>query len=302
MGTNRTNQGEQANGHALEDLLTLARSIGWGAGAILQDFYHNSAPVEVQKAGEAPITAADLAANHYILDNLHAALGTQNFGYLSEETFQTQAPEDRLRHEWVWVIDPLDGTKDFIQRTGEFAVHIALAYQGRPVLAVVSWPEAQKLYYALKGQGTFVEMPDGQGAYTQTRLKVSDRANPEEYAVIVSRTHRDDRFNQLLTRLPFRDRAYVGSVGCKIAAIVDHRADVYLSLSGKSAPKDWDMCAPELILTEAGGQFTHFDNTPLTYNNPDVSQWGGLMATNGCCHGELCEKASAILQEMDQER
>jgi 3'(2'), 5'-bisphosphate nucleotidase len=70
---------------------------------------------------------------------------------------------------------------------------------------------------------------------------------------------------------------------------VEQKADLYLSLSGKSAPKDWDMAAPELILTEAGGQFTHFDGQPLRYATGDLNQWGGRIASNGPNHGELCQ-------------
>jgi 3'(2'), 5'-bisphosphate nucleotidase len=76
---------------------------------------------------------------------------------------------------------------------------------------------------------------------------------------------------------------------------VEQQADIYISLSGKSAPKDWDMAAPELILTEAGGKFTHFDRQPLQYNTGDVNQWGGLLASNAQHHDILCKLAEDIL-------
>ena len=104
----------------------------------------------------------------------------------------------------------------------------------------------------------------------------------------------------MLQQLPYKNQKHIGSIGCKIAAIVEHQADVYISLSGKSAPKDWDLAAPELILTEAGGQFTHFDGTPLMYNQGDVSQWGGLLASNGQCHAQLCQEAERILASLDR--
>ncbi|OLP20328.1 3'(2'),5'-bisphosphate nucleotidase CysQ [Leptolyngbya sp. 'hensonii'] len=283
-------------------MLTLARGIGWGAADVLMSYYQAgtaTVPLEIHHQAEGPVTAADLAVNHYILEGLQQALRNQPFGYLSEETFKEQAPNDRLNHAWVWIIDPLDGTSDFIQRTGEFAIHIALAYQGRPVVAVVVWPVAGKLLYAKVGGGAFVEVSNGKGGYRNLPLKVSAHDRCEEFAVIVSRTHRDARFDALLSRLPFRDKQFIGSVGCKIAAIVEQRADVYISLSGKSAPKDWDMAAPELILTEAGGQFTYFDGKPLQYNREDVNQWGGLLASNGRCHAALCTRATQILADLD---
>jgi 3'(2'), 5'-bisphosphate nucleotidase len=286
------------SGNRLAEILDLTRAIGWGTADILTTAQQSSFAVE--KAGESPVTSADLAANRYILDNLQAALGTTEFAYLSEETFQTQPLEARLDRPWVWIIDPLDGTKDFINRTGNYASHIALAYQGRPVLAVVVCPEAAKLYYAINGEGAFVEQRDADGNLQSQGVRVSTTDQAEELILVSSANHRDDRLNQLLQQMPFRQQIQVGSVGVKIAAIVEQRADVYLALSGKSAPKDWDFAAPELILTEAGGQFTHFDGTPLLYNQVDVNQWGGILVSNGHCHADLCAQATTILAAIDR--
>lgn len=282
-------------GSPVEDILAIARTLGWGASDILRTYYRELAAsdLDVQEKKDGPVTAADLAVNRYVLSKLEDALGTEAFGYLSEETYKAKSAA--LPQDWVWILDPLDGTRDFIDRTGEFAFHLALAYQGRPVLSVVACPELEKLYYATLGGGAFVETPNG----TVRRVRVSGRSHSAELRVIVSRSHRDDRFNQLLEQLPCQNQVFVGSVGGKIAAIVEQKADVYISLSGKSAPKDWDMAAPELILTEAGGQFTHFNGNALRYNTGDVNQWGGLIATNGHCHAELCNAAGKILQQFD---
>jgi 3'(2'), 5'-bisphosphate nucleotidase len=161
---------------------------------------------------------------------------------------------------------------------------------------VVVCPELGKLYSAVVGQGTFVETRDG----NKTPVRVSSRDRLERLEIVVSRTHRDDRFNTLLDRLPGKTLHYVGSVGCKIAAVVDQRADLYISLSGKSAPKDWDMAAPELILTEAGGRFTTMAEDSLRYNTGDVNQWGCLIASNGHCHEELCRTIRQTLEALDQ--
>lgn len=276
----------------LEEIVAIARTVGWGAADILQSYYRGDKSVgnlEIQDKKDGPVTAADVAVNQYILHNLQASLGTQDFGYLSEETYKSQTPIPT--QPWVWIIDPLDGTRDFIDRTGEYAVHIALTNAERPVAAVVVVPEAGKLYYATIGGGTFVENRDGE----VTPIRVSERNTIEDLTVVASRTHRDERFDRLLQNLPFKNKHYVGSVGCKIATIIEQTADVYISLSGKSAPKDWDMAAPELILTEAGGKFTHVDGNPLKYNTGDVNQWGCLIASNGNCHEEICQQASEIL-------
>jgi 3'(2'), 5'-bisphosphate nucleotidase len=285
-----------------EDVLAIARRLAWGATKILRAYYRGESSVDgvpldldVQELKDGPVTAADLAVNRYVLAHLHTIFGHSSFGYLSEETYKTQGTGQALPQEWVWILDPLDGTRDFIDRTGEYAFHLALTHQGRPVISVVACPEAERVYYASQGHGAFVETMDGE----TRRLQVREGDRPEALKVVASRTHRDARFNHLLTQLPCQDRLYVGSVGGKIAAIVEGKADVYLSLSGKSAPKDWDMAAPELILTEAGGCFTYFDETPLRYNRGDVNQWGGLMASNGPCHSSLCQQAVQILQVFD---
>lgn len=279
----------------LQEILAIARSIGWGASYLLRSYYHGELKdnnLEIQDKPDGPVTAADLAVNRYILDRLETNLGNQDFTYLSEETYKSSTQQYQ---SWVWIIDPLDGTRDFIDRTGEYAVHIALVNEGRPRLAVVACPEAEKLYYATLGGGAFVETRDG----TCASLKVSGRDTIKDLKLVVSRTHRDGRLQALLQKLPCQNQHCVGSVGCKIAAIVEQQADVYISLSGKSAPKDWDLAAPELILTEAGGQFTRFDGTELKYNQEDVNQWGGLLASNGHCHAALCAEAEKILAELE---
>lgn len=287
------NQPEQ-----LTEIMKIARSVAWGAADILSSYYHGKGAdkeLDVQDKKDGPVTQADLAANHYILENLQAKLGKEDFGYLSEETFDVKKAEP-VNKPWVWIIDPLDGTRDFIDKTGEYGLHIALAYEGRPVIAIVAMPELGKLYYAVKGQGTFVQTKADKKV---APIRVSQRKQPENLYLIVSRTHRDERFQKLIDTLPLAGKKYMGSVGGKISTILEKESDVYISLSGKSAAKDWDFAAPELILTEAGGKFTYHTGEPVFYNQGDVKKWGCIMATNGHCHDILREKTTAILKEID---
>jgi 3'(2'), 5'-bisphosphate nucleotidase len=272
----------------LTDLLELLRPIVWGAVDILQSYYRGEQELQIQKLESSPVTAADLAVNQHLLTELQSRLDAAEFGYMSEETYQPGPP---LPQPYVWIIDPLDGTRDFIDKTGEYAVQIALVHQGRPVLAVVAWPEAQKLYTATLGGGTFVENRQGE----RQQLWVSTQADPSQMRLVVSRSHRDQRFDALLRQLPTQLQTQVGSVGCKIATIIEQRAELYPSLTTKSAPKDWDLAAPELILTEAGGKFSHFDLTPILYNRGDAAQWGGFLASNGPAHVELCQQIQSFL-------
>lgn len=294
---------QSIGGGAVADVLAVIRSLGWGAIKILRAYYRGepgkngqALALEIQNQTDGPVTAADLAVNQYILSKLESIFGTEQFGYLSEETYKTSSSTVPLPQDWVWILDPLDGTRDFIDRTGEYAFHLALTHRGRPILAVVACPEVNRLYYASLGGGAFVEQSDR----TSLPLSVSLNQQLADLTVVTSRTHRDQRFNRLLQQLACQRQLAVGSVGGKIAAIVEKRADVYLSMSGKSAPKDWDMAAPELILTEAGGRFTQLDGTALQYNTGDVSQWGCLVASNGVCHAELCDQIQAALAAIDQ--
>lgn len=283
---------------ALVEIAAIARKVGWGAADILRSFYRgtaNEGNLEVSHKKDGPVTAADLAANHYILEQLQGALKHEDFGYLSEETYKAQGSKP-VPKKWVWIIDPLDGTRDFIEKTGEYAIHIALTYEGKPMLAIVVIPEAEKLYFAIKGRGTFVETRQGS---IQT-VRVSGRDRIAELTSVTSRSHRNRRLNEMLARMPFKAQKMMGSVGGKVSTILEQQSDVYISLSGKSAPKDWDFAAPDLVLTEAGGKFTSFEGEALTYNNEDVSQWGGLMASNGHCHEELYATAVKILAEIDE--
>ncbi len=276
----------------LQEILAIARKVGWGASDILRSYYHETikdSNLEVQYKQNEPVTVADIAVSKYILENLQADLGNEDFAYISEETYDSQS---KLASDWVWIIDPLDGTKDFIQKTGDYAIHIALVKQTRPVLAVVVVPEAEKLYYATKDGGTFLETRNG-----SIPLQVSSDKRIEDLTLVVSRSHRNEQLNYLLQNLPCQNQKSVGSVGCKIATILEQEADIYISLSGKSAPKDWDIAAPELILTEAGGKFTHFDGTPLQYNTGDINQWGGLLASSSQYHEILCQQAQMILAQ-----
>jgi 3'(2'), 5'-bisphosphate nucleotidase len=268
----------------LNEIMSLARPIAWGAGDILMKYYQAPQDLKITFKGveDGNVTSADLAANDFILGQLKQTFGTENFAYLSEET---EDSNDRLEHEWVWIIDPMDGTSDFIRRTNEFAVHIGLSYRQRPVLGLVATPAQDRLFQGVLGNGAYMETRDG----TKQRIHVSDKVNLDKMVVVASRSHRNYQLESILHQLPKAAEIAVGSIGGKFAAIASGKADVYISVSGKSAPKDWDYCAPEIILTEAGGQLTHADLSPLSYNNLELRQWGTIVASNGHCHDQICQ-------------
>jgi 3'(2'), 5'-bisphosphate nucleotidase len=272
----------------LADILERTIELTQTAATMLRDYYRGSSDLDVRDKAQGPVTIADEAVDRYLLTEIRSICG-DSCGYLTEETHHTA--DAVIAQDWVWIIDPLDGTRDFIDKTGEYAIHIALAYQQRPVLAVVAVPELERLYAAVLGGGTW--RIDARGV--RESVRVAKNRNLTELVVVASRNHRTDRLVQLLARLPCQQQLEVGSIGCKIAAIVEHDADLYVSVSGKSAPKDWDFAAPELILTEAGGKFTDRDGNPLLYNTGDVSQWGCLVASNGVWHQEILDCCNLAL-------
>lgn len=289
-------------GISLDALLAELRRLSWGAADILLAYGKGEQPpygfppaLSVADGGEGPVSAADLAVNRWLLDGLGHAFPEAPWTLLSEETAKQQlTPGEPLQAEWLWILDPLDGTKDFLQGTGEYAVHLALVHQHRPVLGVVLLPELEELWFGL-GRQAWRENRAGD----QKPAQFSRRQDLAELVLVASRNHRDQRLEQLLAALQVGKTRAIGSVGGKVATILRGETDLYISLSGHSAPKDWDMAAPEAVLLAAGGAFSHADGRPLTYNTGDVRQAGCLIASHGPAHAELCQRAAASLATID---
>ena len=290
-------------GVSTEALLTELRRLSWGAADILRAYARGEQPphgfpkaLSVDNGGEGPVSAADLAVNQWLLEGLSGAFPDAGWTLLSEETAKEQLTEgEPLPAEWLWILDPLDGTKDFLQGTGEYAVHLALVRGNWPVLGVVLLPEADELWIGLVGDGAWCEDREG----TRSPVRFSQREELSDLLLVASRSHRDDRLEKLIGELQLGGSKAVGSVGCKVATILRGETDLYISLSGRSAPKDWDMAAPEAVLLAAGGRFTHADLGDLTYNTGDVRQAGCLIASHGKAHVALGERATRAMAEID---
>jgi len=290
-------------GVSKEALLTELRRLSWGAADILRAYARGEQPphgfpkaLSVDNGGEGPVSAADLAVNEWLLAGLSGAFPDAGWTLLSEETAKEQLTEgEPLPAEWLWILDPLDGTKDFLQGTGEYAVHLALVRGNRPVLGVVLLPEADELWLGLVGDDAWCEDRGG----TRSPVRFSERTELSDLLLVASRSHRDDRLEKLIGELQLGGSKAVGSVGCKVATILRGETDLYISLSGRSAPKDWDMAAPEAVLLAAGGRFTHADLGDLTYNTGDVRQAGCLIASHGKAHVALGERATRAMAEID---
>lgn len=276
--------------HEIEVATELARA----AGAILLKHYYSPFLVEqkinaMQEVEE--VTAADREANELIVRRL--AKEFPNDGILAEESADT---EQRLQKDRVWMIDPMDGTKNFIQRDDDFAVQIGLAVNGESVAGVVFQPARDILYRAAFGGGSWIE-EKGRPA---VRMQVSTRTHPAEMVLASSRSHRSPRMEKVVGLFGFQDEVRRGSVGVKIGLITEQKADLYLHLSPST--KQWDTCAPEIVLMEASGRLTDLFGEPLRYNGVRVDNRNGIVATNGVAHDMIIEKLQPLLAEFGRVR
>lgn len=220
------------------------------------------------KEGGSPVTAADLAANRVIVSGLRDAFPAD--AVLSEESKDDPA---RLEASRVWIVDPLDGTKEFLAQNGEFSVMIALSVDGVPVVGVVYRPDGDTLWWAEAGQGAWREAGGG-----TVRLEAASARSGAGIRMVGSRSHGDPLIDRMAAALDVREQVPHGSVGLKCALLADGRAELYVH----PVPylSEWDTCAPEIVLREAGGAVTDCRGARLDYNKPDPKQPHGILATS----------------------
>jgi 3'(2'), 5'-bisphosphate nucleotidase len=269
--------------------LQVAIELARAAGAVLLKHYYSPFLVE-QKVNALDeleeVTAADREANELIVSRLQVEFPDD--GILAEESTDS---EHRLEKDRVWLIDPMDGTKNFIARDGDFAVQIGLAIGGESVLGVVYQPTRKVLYRAVRGGGAWIEDED----HAAARMSVSKQTTPGEMILASSRSHRSPRMERVVSQFGFKNEMRRGSVGVKIGLIAEQQADLYLHLSPST--KQWDTCGPEAILAEAGGRLTDLFGRPLRYNGVRIDNRNGIVATNGAAHEMVIENLAPMLEE-----
>lgn len=264
--------------------LEFAKKVAQEAATIVNTFYIGSSEVHY-KSGDEPVTEADRSANQHIVTRISAAFPDD--GILSEESKDDLS---RLQKERVWIVDPLDGTKEFIARNGEFSIMIGLAIGGKPVLGVIMQPEPGLLYAGAIGKGAFLYEED-----ETIPLQVSECAAPREMVLVSSRSHRQKLVDQIVRSLRINRERVSGSVGLKVGLISRQLADLYIHPS--PGCKEWDTCAPHALIEAAGGVMTDCWGAPLLYNKADVRAHNGLVATNGHAHAEIVETVARVCEE-----
>ena len=243
----------QIQGVLLEDVMAITRE----AGALIMEIYRSDFEVR-GKQDASPVTKADEKAEHLILERLSTL--QSRFPVVSEEAAAAGfVPE---MGQCFWLVDPLDGTKEFIQRNGEFTVNIALIDNGIPVLGVVFAPALDRMYAGAIGLGAWLEV---QGK----RQAIECRSIPEDgLDVVASRSHGDaDALDQFLKGRLVRSRKSAGS-SLKICLVAEGEADLYPRL-GRTM--EWDIAAGHAVLVAAGGQIHAHNGDVLSYGKRDLS-------------------------------
>ena len=227
------------------------------------------------KTDDSPITEADLKSNEII----KKILSKTKYSILSEEDIDDQS---RLSKDMIWIVDPLDGTSDFIDKTGEFTVMIALIQNKKPILGIISWPTEKTLFVAQKNYGAF--------RYSDNRwdkISVTKMNELSKCRTVGSRHHLSEKEKKFIKKIGIKDFTSIGS-SLKVGKISSGQAEVYITTTNKM--KEWDTAASYCIVSEAGGKMTDMLGNELTYNNKNVYHQNGILVTNGLIHDKIVKE------------
>jgi 3'(2'), 5'-bisphosphate nucleotidase len=238
----------------LEEVAAIARA----AGREILEVYATGVAESAAKADDSPLTAADLRSHRLILQRLGEL--TPALPVLSEESAQVPAA---VRAGWprYWLVDPLDGTREFLSRNGEFTVNIALIEGHAPALGIVHVPVTDTTYRGLPGEGAWRE----RGGEPMERIRVAARS-AAPLRVVGSRSHRGNSLDAFLERIGAHELVAIGS-SLKFCRVAEGAADVYPRLGPTS---EWDTAAAHAVLLAAGGGVSALDGTPLAYNTREA--------------------------------
>ena len=240
----------------LEKLCLACIDISKEAGLKILEIYDSKFEIH-SKQDNTPLTSADMAAHHYILSSLQQL--TPDTPVLSEEDADIDF-ETRKMWKTYWLVDPLDGTREFIKHNGEFSVNIALIHNHKSILGVIYAPVTELTYYAYKGSGAFKQT--GNDTEQMIRCKEADIKN---LTIAGSRSHSSDELKSFMSKLSNPKVITMGS-SLKSCLVAEGKADLYPRLGLTS---EWDTAAAHCIVEEAGGQITKTDMQPLLYNTKD---------------------------------
>ncbi len=251
-----------------EKELKIAKDAAVEAGVKIKEIYESGADMEiVRKDDDSPLTIADRASNAIIVEKLSESF--PEYAILSEEEKDNKS---RLQNDYCFVVDPLDGTKEFIKRNGQFTVNIALSYKHKSVMGVIYVPVTGELFYAAEGKGSFKEDSEG----NKSELKVSEETDISKLRVVMSNSHGCKEMDELIEKYNLKNLTSIGSSlkGCLIAS---GDAEIYYRYN---PTMEWDTAAMQCIAEEAGAIFKQMDDSEMTYNREDSLNSKGFYVIN----------------------
>lgn len=231
---------------------------------------YNSPDLGVEiKEDNSPVTKADKAADKIIRQILSSAF--PNYAMLTEESLDDKK---RLENDYVWIVDPVDGTKDFVAKNGEFTVNIGLSYKHEAVLGVVLAPVSGEIYFGVKNEGSFyMENKDAK----PVRIHVNDKI--KDVTTLVSRFHTNE-VEQAMIKKHSDVIKHQKTIGATLKGCIIARGLAEMSYRFSSNTKEWDTCAMQVIVEQAGGFLLKFNGEPIRYNREDVYNHDGYVICN----------------------
>ncbi len=269
--------------HELNEILKNILPLAQHAGEEIKKYFKGRQYEVDRKPGNEPVTDADRASEAIIINGIHQHWGTAD-GILSEENSDKSSWSQYRR---AWVIDPLDGTKDFIAGRPGFSVMIGLLQDFRPVLGVVHQPLSDLTFYATLGGGAFWLRGE-----ERIPLHVSPCCDLPKLRLVASHSNRTAIIDEVKRALGIMDEQNIGSVGTKVSLVARGERDIYLNPTRHC--RLWDVCAPEIILSEAGGKITDLFGQPIQYQPQHLQLERGFLASNGVCHDAVLEAIRPI--------
>jgi len=253
-----------------QDELQVAQEAAQAAGKVVMNYFEGDYDIQ-QKSRNNPVTTADFESDKLLKKLLREPF--PDYGWLSEESRDN--PE-RLEKEYVWVVDPIDGTKEFITGIPEFVISIGLVKNGDPVVGVLLNPVKGEMYAASKGNGAYLN---------GRKLSVSTTPDLSKATLLVSRTETKnghvDKFTDYIKA--FKP---TGSVAYKLCLAAAGAGDVFVSVYSKN---EWDVCAGDLVVQEAGGQMSDIYGNPVKYNKKVTKIHDGIIAGNSTIARQMLE-------------
>ena len=243
----------------MDNDLKLAINASLKAGEIIMQYYCDDYEIK-EKGYHNPVTTADNEADSYLKSTLMSA--RPQYGWLSEETVDSK---DRLNKERVWIVDPLDGTKEFIEGVPQFVVSVALVENGMPIIGVLHNPVTKETFHASKGNGAFLD---------DIQYRCSVKESTMDMVILNSRSETRRGLWEPFKE-NFKELKPIGSVAYKMGLTAIGKADIFATLRPKN---EWDICAGTCLINEAGGKVINLNGKEITFNNRKTLIEPGLIA------------------------